>query len=443
MSALVFLAATLAAVSDRADLTGRVLDVSGKPVRGARVSIHTAGARVGVNPFCPSCYADCAKSADTGDDGGFLIRSLDSSLIFRVLIVGEGFEPSFVGKVDPFKGPIEATLRPIDLKRLEPRRFIRGRVVDPEGSPVAGAEVTPIEFKTEAHWGFAPDIVDPVAVTNLRGEFVLTSRSPAEYISVKIIARGLAPRRFDKLSPEVPIHELRLGRGVSVTGHVSREGKSLPGTVVGLVQVSRRSDTFLGATEISTDESGRFLFSNVAPNDRYYVYGIMSSLKVSGSLPAVELKAGGDGTTTDVGELEVVPGHRLAGRIVLSDGKPIPPHTRILVSREQAWDSQLAELDERGRFVVEGLPTEEYSVSSFIKGYRLSAKNECASPHNPGLLEGRVDRDVSDLTILYEPSGGEERGAANRNDSGSREAMKLFDDRRKRLIGGVAPATDH
>src|SRR5437868_5681841 len=105
MSPLVFLAATLATVSVRADLNGRVVDASGKPIRGASVFIYTAGARVGVNPFCPSCYADCSKRAATGDDGGFLIRSLDSSLIFRVLVVGEGFGPSFVDKVDPLKGP--------------------------------------------------------------------------------------------------------------------------------------------------------------------------------------------------------------------------------------------------------------------------------------------------------------------------------------------------
>src|SRR5262245_50128972 len=98
MLPLVLLAMTLATDHERTDLSGRVLESSGEPVRDARVFIYTAGARVGVNPFCPSCYADCSKSATTGDDGGFLIRSLDSSLIFRVLIVGEGFDPRFLDK---------------------------------------------------------------------------------------------------------------------------------------------------------------------------------------------------------------------------------------------------------------------------------------------------------------------------------------------------------
>jgi hypothetical protein len=278
-------------------------------------------------------------------------------------------------------------------------------------------------------------------VTNLRGEFALTSRSPAEYISVQVKARGLASHLFGKLSPEKPSHELRLGRGVGVTGRIVREGKPLPGVVVGLVQASRNSRTFLGPTQIATDESGRFLFINVAPNDLYYVYGIMSSFKAYGSLRAFEVKACGDGTKTDVGELEVVPGHRLAGRIVLSDGKPLPLHTRILVSRGQAWDTQMAEVDEEGRFVVEGMPTEDYSVSSFIKGYEMSSKNECADPVNPGLLEGRVDRDVSDLTILYEPSGGGERRPPKHEDPQVPMTMDSSLARRRQLIGGVDPAT--
>lgn len=443
MSPLVLLAATLATVPARADLHGRVLDASGEPIRGASVFIYTAGARVGVNPFCPSCYADCSKSAATGDDGGFLIRSLDSSLIFRVLVVGEGFGPSFVDKVDPLKGPIEARLRPIDPKRLEPRRFIRGRVVDPDGNPVVGAEVTTSFFKTEARSGFAPGIVDPVMVTNMRGEFTLTSRSPVESVDVEVRARGLAPRLFHELSPRDSSHELRLGRGVSVSGRIVRGGKALPGVVVGLVQASRDSETFLGHTEIATDEAGRFEFSNVSPNDLYYVYGVMKSLKAWGSLEARELKVGGDGTAADVGELEVGPGHRLAGRIVLSDGKLIPRPTRVLVSREKAWDSQMVELDENGRFVVEGLATEEYSVASVIPGYRLSPKNECASPLNPGLLEGRVDRDVSDLTILYEPGDVRKRRLEDYNDPAFLEALRTFNTRQKQRIVGVDPATGH
>ncbi len=235
--------------------------------------IYTAAARVGVNPFCPSCSADCARSATTSGEGTFLIRSLDPNLIFRVLVVGEGFEPTFVTKVDPLRGPIEAVLRPVDPSRLEPRHFIRARVVDDQGNPVVGAEVTPHEFKTKAYWGFTSGIFDPVSVTNSNGDFLLTSRSPIEYVDVKIVARGFAGRNVAGLVPGKAESRLELGRGVSVTGRIVHQGMPLQGVVAGLYQVDRSigggsSRThYVGAIEIATDETGRFLFSNVGQDD--------------------------------------------------------------------------------------------------------------------------------------------------------------------------------
>lgn len=441
MMTLIILAASLGTIPERPDLNGLVLDGAGKPIPGVRVLIYSAAARIGTNPYCPSCYADCTKSANTGEDGQFIIPSLDPSLIFRVLVVGDGFAPTFVDKVDPVRGPMEAVLRPIAPKKIDPRYSVRGQVVDPEGNPVIGAQVTPKDFKTEEWNGFSPGIVNPVAVTNLRGEYTLTSRSAVEYISVKVEARGLAPEIFSKLSAGEAKHQLKLHRGVSVTGLVTRDGKPLPGVMLGLVQTSRRSDSFLGNAEIATDASGRFLFSNVSSFEIYYVYGVMNSLKAFGCVTTITVSARDEGTTHDVGELKVVPSHRLAGRIILADGKPIPTHTRVLLGREQAWDSQMVELDREGRFSMEGLPVEQYSVSCQIAGYKLSPKNAGASPLNAFQLEGIIDRDVSDLSILYEPNGSQDERPVDFRDPVFQKEMKSFKTRREKLIRGVDPTS--
>jgi hypothetical protein len=450
MTTVVLLATLLVATTpERPDLSGRVCDASDKPALGAHVFIYTAGARVGINPFCPSCYADCAKSSKTDENGDFLIRALDPSLIFRLLVVGEGFEPTFVDKVDPFNGPITVGIKKIDPKRLQPQHFVRGRVVDPDGRPVVGAEVFPYAFKTKENWGFKTGVFDPVSVTNLAGDFLLTSRSPIEHVDLKIEARGFAGKIIAELTPSTADTAVTLGRGVSVAGRIVLKGKPVPGVGVGLVQVDRtvggRPETrthYIGHMEIATDDTGRFLFSNVSPNDELYVYGLMNSLKPYGSVPVHRLKTGDDGTLIDVGELVVEEGHRLSGRVVLGDGKPVPPHTRILVAREQAWDSQMDELDDKGRFEVQGLPTECYLVGSIIKGYVLSPKNECASPLNPGQLEGRIDLDVSDLTVLYEPGDRRPFKPPNYNDPVFRETIQAFRARREQLIKGVSPSSD-
>jgi len=108
-------------------------------------------------------------------------------------------------------------------------------------------------------------IVDPVAVTNLRGEFLLTSKSPIKSITAKVQARGLASKIFRELEPTAPKQELKLGRGVTVTGRILHQGKPLAGVIVGLAQARRTPEDFLGPTQIATDASGRFVFSSVAP----------------------------------------------------------------------------------------------------------------------------------------------------------------------------------
>jgi len=156
-------------------------------------------------------------------------------------------------------------------------------------------------------------IVDPVAVTNLRGEFLLTSKSPIKSITAKVQARGLASKIFRELEPTAPKQELKLGRGVTVTGRILHQGKPLAGVIVGLAQARRTPEDFLGPTQIATDASGRFVFSSVAPggqgtkfspavahnyppDDLYYLYGIMSSVKAFGCVPVVDVTVGADAT---------------------------------------------------------------------------------------------------------------------------------------------------
>jgi hypothetical protein len=443
MSLLLTLTVLLAMKPDRPDLSGRVVNYAGEPLRGATALIYTAAARVGINPYCPSCYADCAKSAKTDDAGAFIIHSLEPDLIFRVLVVCEGYQPEFVEKVDPFKGPIQAQLRPINQDRLKDRHFIRGRIVDGEGKTVVGAEISPYTFKTDTFWGFMPGIFDPVAVSNQEGAFLLTSKSPIEYVDATIKARGFAGKIAADLAPGKPEVTITLNRGAFLAGRVVHEGKPLSGVGVGYITVNRslggdseNRTHYIDRAEIATDEQGRFLFSNVNAGDDLYVYGLMKTLKMYGAIPIHKVKTGGDSATTDVGDLIVEEGHKLAGRIVLDDGKSVPPHTRVLVSREHAWDSQIIELDQDGRFEAVGLPTEELTISAVIPGYRLSPKNVCASPLNPGLLEGLLDRDVAGLTVLYE-KGERPRTNPDYKDPVFRKKYQEFVARRQQLIAGI------
>jgi len=403
MTASLLALVVLAAMPDRPDLTGRVVSTDGGPVVGAHVMIDSAAVRKGTSPICPSCYADCRKSAGTDKDGQFRIESLDPELVFYVLVVADGFQPTFARSTDPVKGPIEVKLAPLDLKTVDPKRVLRGVVLDPDGKPLVGAKVAAQGFSTDAFSGFSPDIFDPVAVTNLRGEFVLRSKSPIHYADLRVEGNGVAPRIVNARKPEANPHRITMTVGATFTGRLVRDGKPVPDVEVGLVQADRSSQTFLGATVIGTDKDGRFTFPNVHPDDGYFIYGIMGSFKSGHAVAARPIRVGGEGTTTDVGALPVVGGHRIKGRIILSDDKPIPPKTRLMVSREDAWDFQRVELDPEGRFEVAGLPTERYSVTMFLKGYRISPKNHSIDSQNERQLVGTIDQDIDSLKILMEP----------------------------------------
>ena len=54
----------------------------------------------GYSTFCPSCYADCGKRTITDAQGKFAFKGLSPDLWFQLLVVGKGYEPTFVNKVD-------------------------------------------------------------------------------------------------------------------------------------------------------------------------------------------------------------------------------------------------------------------------------------------------------------------------------------------------------
>ena len=157
------------------ELTGRVIDVDDKPVAGATVLVWHAGVKKGYSTYCPSCYADCGKRATTDDGGGFALHRLSPDLWFKLLIVREGFAPTFVEKVDPVVAPVSAKL-PRRETPGDPKQVVRGRVVGPTGEPIRDAVVEP-----EMIWyldengklggrGGAVKGLDPVTVTNETGD---------------------------------------------------------------------------------------------------------------------------------------------------------------------------------------------------------------------------------------------------------------------------------
>lgn len=385
------------------DLTGTVLTAEGQSLGGASVFISTARPRKGRGILCPSCYADCAKSAKTAEDGRFRIESLDRELLFRVLVVAEGAAPQFVEDVDPAKKPIEVRLARLP-EDVAPKDTFHGRVLDQRGKPIVGASVEPFGYKTPNRRWWGPNReVDPLAVTNLHGEFLITCRAPTEEIDVQVTAPRHAARIYQSLPTGAKGHELTLEDGAIVTGAILEDGQPVEGIVVGLCQTDRASASFLGPMSIATDEHGRFTFDAVYPQNEFYIYTTMLSGKGRGTIPIERFAVGESNTSLELGEFHLQATHRVSGRVVLSDGKSLPEPTHLLVSREEAWDSQQLALKPRGGFTVEGLPTEAIEFSVRLAGYRLAPNRNRFQIVGHGGVAVFVDRDRDDLEIVLEP----------------------------------------
>ena len=413
--ALLPLSFSMAAQETRPDLSGRITAESGEPLPGATVFIYTAGPREGAGILCPSCYPDCVKRARTDAEGNFTIESLDPALIFRVLVAAPGYKARFVEKVDPAEKPLETALQK-SAEPDSPRKRVRGKIVNAEGEPVEGAVVN-IRGVTRGdgtRFGGNSD-VDPLAVTDHAGQFVIHGAEEFDSVSVDVEARALAKRVFQRLSTGEELHTLTLDEGASVTGRVLHQGKPLSGAEVGIAGADRSADIFVGYYTVATDEDGRFLFVNLPADTAWQFYGMMNSLGAKGTIPARTVKTQGVGSTLDLGDITLEQGHLVAGQVRLADGSPLPENTRIFLGREGTWDTQQIELEKGGHFRLIGVPREPVSISARVKGYRLSLNNANLDPFNPFHLVGTVYGDKTDLLIELEPGEPHRRLEGNGN----------------------------
>lgn len=404
-AALLLLFAIVLQTSARAsnsgtDLTGQVSNKQGEPVPGALVMIDCAGPRQGSSPLCPSCYPDCGKKAVTDAEGHFRIESLDPSLNFGLRVLAPGYWPFLKTSVVPDAGPVELKIDPRDLSKIPAERHVQGRIMDSNGNPIEGAtlDVEGVDRGDGSTWGCVD--VDAMVITDSNGEFHITGPKPFTAIHAVIEAKGLAKRWVQLESGKTAL--VRINGGATVRGRLLYKGQPLTGIRLGVATVERACGTHLTGFQATTGTDGRFTFENIPPTIKFQVFSIMDSARKAGASLRKEFESGKNGEMTELGDLQAQPAHRISGKIVLADGKPLPPQTRLMLDRSQAWDFSLATLDADGYFEFEGTPEEQVAIYMRVNGYRFSEKNPNIDSNRHELI-GRVTGDISNLTILLEP----------------------------------------
>jgi hypothetical protein len=418
LALLVAAAASGAPTTDvRLELKGRVLGERGKPLPGATVGIYTAGPRVGIGSACPSCYPECRKQTVTDAKGRFSLPGLSDQLLYNLLIIANGYFAQFVDHVDPRAAPVEATLHVRDTVLSAGLRTLVGHVVDPHGDPVVGASVEPVgihRLMKDGPFAGQPSImygdlahvnarIDPLAISDANGEFRLTGPDTVTAWVLQVTARGLSPGVFPEVANTGAPQLLELESGATVIGAVLREGRPVPGAVIGITQVDRKATNAVPPDTIAADENGRFTFANVPAGQDYAFSGIIESLR-PWALRTVVRTVGENDSVTTLPPLSLEPGHRLGGRVVLSDGKRVLLGTQLTLGRSLAGNPVQVPMDSTGHFELTGLPPETIELRIRMKGYRIAAATRWYQGGPMGAVRIPILRDYDDVEIVLEPT---------------------------------------
>lgn len=320
-----------------------------------------------------------------------------------MLVVAKGFEPTFATKVDPVASPIEVVLEPRKQESLGPRMRVQGRIIDTLGQPVLGARIEQNGVTRGQTTRFsANNGFDPLAISDENGEFFLRATEPYDSVVLNITARGLAPTNVPGITGDKG-WLIRMHEGATVTGRLVKDGQPLDGIGITLSGENRRAGEFAGYFDAVTDAKGRFNFFTIPAAGDFVISAKMESVRDHGTTVSRVIRLAKNGEVVDAGELEVKPGFRLEGRVMLSDGKALPEGTKLTISRDQAWDSLSIELPPDGHFDLPNLPPESLSLSSRVRGYRMSLKNPSLDRANGFGVMGRLTEDMAGFILLLEP----------------------------------------
>jgi protocatechuate 3,4-dioxygenase beta subunit len=242
----------------------------------------------------------------------------------------------------------------VDPSTVPPTQAIKGSVKDPDGEPIAGAQVyalksVPGEIELE-------EVVR--TLTKADGTFYM---GPVEgRLTIDACAEGMARhRKYGQAGATV---DFKLGPSGILCGTVKQEGSEEP-CAEALVRVYMYSSESGGGGTMRTDGGGAYRFADLPPGS--YTMNVYAKDSPMVSTSGVEVKEGEE----TVRDILVVPGIKVLGKITETiSGKPI-------VGAEVSISSNAmlkAKSDAEGKYELMGFGTVRARVNVKAKGYLRS-----------------------------------------------------------------------
>lgn len=294
----------------RCTIRGRVVDEEEHAVGGVELVTHH---RVG------------AVRATSHDDGSFVLADVATDPAFGQVAIECAPGSAWEGEATAYThGGDDVRDVAVCVERVE-RPHVRGRVLGPDKSPVAGARVVVVPFRREARTCLLSD--DPLSGVEARttpdGAFDVTFERD-DLVAVVVEAPDLARWTADFTTSELPESiEVLIGPRRSVSGRVVRAGtdEGVAGLDVAMVRGSvphhyQDEPDFLARfrdrTVTTTAADGSFRVET-HPND------VAIGVSGAGWMTVQEFF---DDSSTDDLRIEVVPALQIIGRAEFTDGRP-------------------------------------------------------------------------------------------------------------------------
>ena len=386
-------------------------------------------------------------------DSGYAARFEGNALppgLYRLECTPDGYLSKVVEEFRVSPGETEI----VDLD-LVPVPTLSGVVLDPEGEPVAEAEVTARAKDDDGELSRERREDE----TDENGRFVLRGVAPGE-VEIDVSAEGFTDLEEElvvQMGDANPDLSFTLSYGGTLSGRVVYpDGEGAPGARVTAkspegvgMRSSFRSDA---STSVETDEDGRFFLSALDEGP----YELLSSTpKPDGEGYFVARLEDVEVNSDDV-LLTLGPGYKLSGRVVDLAGEPVKRYAlsvrpegtfAFMMDPESVGIMSQRVRDPEGRFFVDGLLPGDWTLKVVAGGYGEVEKTTLTLPPSPGELVIQVFELSTLKGVVYGPDGKpvpKARVTYRVVEGGldmSTFGQKNTDRRGRFRFGGVAPGT--
>ncbi|HEY7120113.1 MAG TPA: carboxypeptidase regulatory-like domain-containing protein, partial [Tepidisphaeraceae bacterium] len=354
-------------------VAGRVLDDQGKPI--ARAKVMQGRDRFG------SHYPETTTNAQ----GNFRFPQVRGGTDMVLTVTAKGRSP------DQKTLRVDAPVENIEF-RLAPGHVVHGRVVDPDGKPLAGVMIATDTWRGNRALMFR-------ANTDGQGRWTW-NEAPADEVLTDILKQGFMDVRQRSISPSDQEQTFKLTRPMHVAGTVLDAQTGKP---VDSFRVLRGTDWGQGQAIYWDRREGRVQSGGKFEFDITYPYpGYAVRIEANGYLPA-DSRTFHDADAPVTLEFKLKKGQSLTGVVRTPDGKPLAgadvilcpgPNSAYIRNGEiqQRQDSPAVQTDGAGRYALPPQTGQYAVIILHDRGYAMLRSEQLAKSTGDITLQpwGRV-----------------------------------------------------